>query len=51
VWVFHLSPHLLFIVQNHFNEVVFAHLYNITILISRFTTHYLDAVNTDSALL
>jgi hypothetical protein len=51
VWVFHLSPSLLFIMQNQLNKVVFAHLYNITILISRFSTCELDAVDADGALL
>jgi hypothetical protein len=42
---------LLFILQNQLNKVVFAHLYNITILISRFSTCKLDAVDADGALL
>jgi hypothetical protein len=51
VWVFHLSPSLLFILQNQLNKVVFAHLYNITILIRRFSTCQFDAVDADGALL
>ena len=50
VWVFHLSPSLLIILQNQLNKVVFAHLYNITILISRFTTCQLDPIDADGAL-
>jgi hypothetical protein len=51
VQVFHFSPSLLFILQNQLDKVVFAHLYNITIPIRRFTTCQLDPIDADGALL
>jgi hypothetical protein len=38
---------LYFVAYHHFNKVVFAHLYNITILIRSFSTCYLDPIDAD----